>query len=108
VGVARVDVDIDPNEGGDSLIYQLYDDRFFLIVWVDKARLDETRGAISSLGHGYASFGTISCGERVWIVRDESGCWIAIGDADSKDAGYRITEADLGLLLDACPPDHGM
>jgi hypothetical protein len=78
-----------------------------LIVWVDKASLDETRGAISSIGAvGAASFGTIGCGERVWIMRDESGCWIAVGDADSKDVSYRITEDELGVLLDAFAQDH--
>jgi hypothetical protein len=100
-----VDIDVDPNECDDCIIYQLTDDRFFLVVWVDKSRLEETREAISSLGaDGEAVFGTISCGGRVWIVRDESGCWIAIGDSESKDMAYRITEAELGSLIDAKIP----
>jgi hypothetical protein len=101
-GLALMDIDVDPNVDGDSYIYQLADGRFFLVVSVDKSRLGETRKAVLALRVGEeAVFGAIGCGERVWIARDESGYLIAIGDTDSKDVWYRITEPELHLLLNA-------
>ena len=97
-----MDIDVDPNEGDDCCIYQLTDDRFSLVVWVEKSRIGEARKVILALPvGGEAVLGTISCGERVWIVRDESGYLIAIGDTDSKELCYRISKAELDLLLKA-------
>ena len=99
-----MDVEIDPNEGGDCFIYQLSDDRFFLVAWVSKSGLAQTQAAIATLHAGEETvLGEINCGARVWIAREDSGYLIAIGDTDSKDLCYRITQADLDTLLDAEP-----
>jgi hypothetical protein len=97
-----VNVDVDLNQGGDDYIYQLTDGRLYLVVWVDKARVAQARKAIASLAvDTEAAFGTIRCGEGVWIVRDQSGYAIAIGNTDSKDVSYRLSDADLNQLLHA-------
>ncbi len=97
-----MDIEIDPNEGGDDLGYQFSDDRFYMVVWVDKSRLCEVLEGISALRiDSEVVFGTIGCGERVWVVRDESGYSLAVGGTDSKDICYRITDEVLGQLLAA-------
>ena len=97
-----MDVDLDPNDGNDECIYQVSDDRFYMVIWVNKSRLPETRKAVTALREGdEAVFGTISCGERVWIWRDESGYWICVGDTDSKDICYNLSKTEVDLLLKA-------
>jgi hypothetical protein len=59
-----MEIDVDSNTGGDCYNYQLIDDRFFLIVWVDKSEFEERRNAIQALNsEKEAVFGTIRCGE---------------------------------------------
>jgi hypothetical protein len=95
-----VDVDVDTNEGDGCCICQLFDDNFFLVVWVDKSPLPETLKAIAAPSIGQeVMFGTISNGGRVWVSREESDYWIVIGDPDSKDAGFRLSPSELEVLL---------
>jgi len=99
-----VDIDIDPNDGSDHFVYQLSDDRLYLVVWVNKSRLPQTRAAIAALREGdEVVFGEINSGAKVWIIKEAPGYLIAIGDSDGKDLSYPITEADLAALLSAEP-----
>jgi hypothetical protein len=99
-----VDIDIDTNEGDDNSIYQLTDDRVGLVVWVPKARLLEIRRSVKALPiDGEVMLGTISCGERVWLTRHESGYGIAIGDPDSKDVWINLSAQEVTQLIEAAP-----
>jgi hypothetical protein len=100
----NLDVHIDRNDGNGECIYQLTDDRFYLVVWVAKVGLDEVKKAVAALAPGEeAEFGQISCGGRVWICRNESDYELVVGDSDSKDVCYRIPQADLDRILAARP-----
>jgi hypothetical protein len=101
-----VDVDIDPNDDDDDYIYQVTDDRFFLVFRVNKGELAETRKAIIGLRVGEeAVFGTTGSGDRVWICRDKGAYCIAIGDTDSKDVSYKITKAEFNELIRSEPTE---
>jgi hypothetical protein len=55
-----MDVDIDSNNGGDDLIYQIAGDRFFMVVFVNKAALAETRERAQILSKGFSVPGSES------------------------------------------------
>jgi hypothetical protein len=97
-------VDVDANENGEHCIFQVSDDRFYLVFWAKKSQLAKTRKAIAALDVDEEGvLGEISSGERVWICRDKRAYWIAIGDTDSKDICYKISKAEFKRLIEAEP-----
>ena len=99
-----MDIDIDPNEGGDDYIYQVSDARFCLVFWVKKTQFAKAGKTIAALRVGDEGvFGKLGSGERVWICRDKGSFSIAIGDTDSKNVCYKISKAEFTQLVNAEP-----
>jgi hypothetical protein len=100
-----MDIDIDSNDGGEDYIFQLSDDKFFAVVFVNKQAFAQTWQALAALRENdEVVLGTISDGTRVWLWRDDGAeYWLALGDTDSKDVCYRLTADDVDALVRARP-----
>ncbi len=99
-----MDVDIDPNEGGEDYIMQLFDDRFSLLAFIPKVAFAATIANLKSMSVGdEVLLGVLGSGPRVWLIRDPHSYALGVGDTDSKDVSYTLPEGGIADICDAQP-----